>query len=1108
MNGAARTRCAACGFDVPAGAKFCAECGVQLTCPTGNAALPSLGTAAAAVRDASEADTATAAASGERKQVSVLFADVKGSMELSGSLDPEVWWDVMRELFGLLCAGVNRFGGRVERFTGDGVMAVFGAPVAFEDHAQRACRAALWLRGELAGYAERLRDELGLSFAMRIGLSSGEVVVGTIGDEGSVAYTAIGHAAGLGQRMESLAEPGTIYLAESTAQLVRGFFAVDERGPMPVKGIPVPVPVFELAGSGGVETSFERARKGGLSRFVCRELELEELERALAAALAGDGQVVAVVGDPGVGKSRLCYELGERCRARGIEVWEAHALGHTSSVPFVPVLELLRGYFEIAEADPDAVARAKVAAHLTRLRLDLGEDLLLVLELLGVADPNRAAPQINPEARQRRLFTALNRFVAARSAAAPGVIVVEDLHWLDPGSGAFLENLVSGVADTRTLVLTTYRPGYHSGWFGRVHVRELHLEPLDERGTDLLMLDLLGSDTSLNDLVDLVRERTGGNPFFIEETVSALIERGSLVGRRGAYRLTQEIQGLEIPDTVEAVLAARIDGLPERDKRLLQIAAVIGRQFGSRVLEGAAEVCRSEREEALGSLIDAGLVFPTTAKGEYEFKHALAQEVTYRSQLARNRGQIHRQVAAQIAEVYADRLDELAALIAHHWEAGGELLQAAQWRARAATWAGFTDPSEARRHWRSVQRLSDSPPDSKEAADLALGSRIMLLNFAFRLGVPAEQTPERFGREMKALYEQARVLAAAGDNPAFEALVIALYGSLQGFAGAPDWLDLEREAVEVAERLGDWALWMAVLPALTYALRSLGRYEECLRFDERAVELTRDDPTLGGGWTMVCPAAFAYGSLGWARAMTGELECSRSASDSAVAIAREHKDVENEAWASMAFVVCAELGGWDSAKSLSYAARAVDIAERTGGAFSRALAQLYLGIALVVAERWTEAVEALRRARELSRNRRVALEGEPLLLCFMARAHAGLGAEQTAKDVAQEAVQLAVDRGTRGYELQSRLVYAQTLRAVHGSAAETELARQLSICLELVAETGARALEPRVHAELAELARLRGDDAVCEREQREAQRLFLEIGAPSLAARVRVAVTR
>jgi class 3 adenylate cyclase/tetratricopeptide (TPR) repeat protein len=1106
MNGA-RMRCAACGLDLPAAAKFCAACGARLTRPNSDAASPSLGIARAATRHALQADAAPTAASGERKQVSVLIADVKGSMELSRSVDVEVWWEVMRELFGWLCAGVNRYGGRVERFTGDGVMAVFGAPVAFEDHAQRACRAALWLRGELAGYAERLRDELGLSFAVRIGLNSGEVVVGTIGDEETVEYTAVGHTAGLAQRMESLAEPGTVYLSESTARLVRGFFALEERGARAVKGIPVPVPVFELAGSGEVKTWFERARKRGLSRFVSRELELTELERALAAALAGDGQVVAVVGDPGVGKSRLCYEFGDRCRARGIEVWEAHALGHTSSVPFVAVLELLRGYFEIAESDSDAVAREKVAARLTELGLDLREDLLLVLELLGVADPDRSAPQIDPEARQRRLFAALNRIVVARGAVAPGVIVVEDLHWLDPGSGAFLENLVKGVADTRTLVLTTYRPGYDAGWLARAHVRELRLEALDERGTGLLLSDLLGSDPSLDGLVDVVRERTGGNPFFIEETVSALAERGSLVGRRGAYRLTQELEGLAVPSTVEAVLAARIDRLHERDKRLLQIAAVIGRQFAWGVLEGTADLSRSGLEKALGSLIDAELVFPTNAEGEYEFKHALAQEVTYHSQLARNRGRIHRQVAARIAELYADRLDELAALIAHHWEAGRELLQAAQWRARAATWAGFTDPQEARRHWRSVQRLSDSLPDSKGKADLALGSRIMLLSFAFRLGVPAEQTPEHFEREMKALYEQARELAAAGDNPALEALVIAVYGSLRGFAGASDWLDLVREAVDVAERLGDSGLWVAVLPALTYALRSLGRYEEGLRLDERAVELTRDNPTLGGGWTMACPAAYAYGSLGLARAMIGQLESSRSATETAVAIAHEHGDIENEAWASMAFVICAELGGWDTAESLSYAERAVDIAERTGGAFSRANAQVYLGIALVMAQRSTEAIAALQRARELSRGRRVGLESEPLLLCFMARAHVGLRAEQTAKEVAREAVELAVDRRTRGYELQSRLVYAQTLKAVHGSAAETELDRELSICLTLVAETGARGLEPRVHVELAELARLRGEHAACRRQLREAHRLFVEIGAPSLAARVPVAVS-
>jgi class 3 adenylate cyclase len=504
--------------------------------------------------------------------VTVLFADVKGSLELAEQVDPEEWHAILNRFFQILADGVHRFEGTVNQYTGDGIMALFGAPIAHEDHAQRACYAALHLRDELRGYADELRVERSLSFSTRIGLNSGEVVVGKIGDDLRMDYTAQGSTVGLAARMEQLAEPGKILLTEHTARLASGYFQTRDLGATAVRGLREPLQISELEGVGALRSRFDLSRARGLARFVGRDDDMRTLEAALERGREGTGQVVGVVAEAGVGKSRLCYEFLERCRARGLRVNEGRAVAHGKNIPFLPILRIFRAYFGITDQDGDRRAREKVAGRLLLLDEGFREVLPVLFEFFGVADPERPAPPMDPEARQRQLFAVLRRLVQRDDAEGPAVTLIEDLHWIDAGSEAYLEQWVEAISGGRGLLLVNFRPEYRAGWMQKSYYHQLPLLPLGIEATRELLEDLLGSDPSTARLAETIQARTEGNPFFTEEVVQSLVESGHLEGRKGSYRLVTPVERLEVPDSVHALLAARIDRLAEREKRLLQTA--------------------------------------------------------------------------------------------------------------------------------------------------------------------------------------------------------------------------------------------------------------------------------------------------------------------------------------------------------------------------------------------------------------------------------------------------------------------------------------------------------------------------------------------------------
>ncbi len=607
---------------------------------------------------------------GERKLVTVLFADVVGSMELAERLGPEEWRRVMDRCLAILCEGVHRFDGMVDQFTGDGLMALFGAPLAQEDHAARACHAALRLLEQLTGYAAELRRARGLEFAVRIGLNSGEVVTGTIGDDLTLQYAAVGHTVGLGRRVESLAAPNTTFVSQDTAALVEGYFELRDRGMREVKGVSEPVRVYELAGLGPLRSHLEVSRARGLSRFVGRERELAALQSALASAREGSGQVVGIVGEAGIGKSRLCYEFGERCRTSGIEVRAGQCTARGARQPLLLVRELVRSVFGVTDWDTERAVRDKVAGRALLLDPSVEGELPLILELLGIPGDG---PSAGSERDGERLFPTLRRLLLGGPGAGPGVIVVEELRWIDPPSEAFLKALAEALSSTPTLLVASFRPEYRARWLRAFNYTALPLRPLDEPSLAALLRDRLGTDPSLAPLAERIPDRVGGNPFFVEELIRDLVESGGLEGERRAFRAAAPIDEAALPATVQAVLAARIDRLSQRDRTVLQAAAVIGHRFTEPLLKRVTGLDDKELGAALRALVGADLlVQSTTTAAGYAFKHDLTQEVAYRSELSERRARIHGAVARALEQQHPDKRDELAALIAHHLEEAGE----------------------------------------------------------------------------------------------------------------------------------------------------------------------------------------------------------------------------------------------------------------------------------------------------------------------------------------------------------------------------------------------------------------------------------------------------
>jgi class 3 adenylate cyclase/tetratricopeptide (TPR) repeat protein len=996
----------------------------------------------------------------ERKQVTVLFADVSGSMDLAEQHDPEEWRKIMQRFFALLAESVSRFEGTVDKFTGDGIMAVFGAPVAHEDHAQRACYAALRMLDDVAGYAAELRRSQGLNFSTRIGVNSGEVVAGAIGEGDEGAYTAIGHTVGLAQRMEALAEPGKAYLTEHTAELARGFLDLADLGEFEIKGASAPVHVFELAGVGAARSRLDLARQRGFSRFVGRSEELGALDAALAAANAGRGGAVGVVAEPGIGKSRLTHEFVQRCHEDGAEVFEAQAQSHGKSIPFMPVLQMLRSFFGIGDGEPEQHSREKIAGRALLLDAGFAEDLPLLFDFLGVPDPGRPVPQMSAEARQRVLAEVVCRLTNAPSREKTLVLVIEDLHWVDEGSNAMLARLIDSIEDTRTLALVNYRPEYAPPWAGAPNFEQIALGPLRQEDTAELLRDLAGEDPSLDGLDEPIHERTQGNPFFIEEIIRELAESGHLEGERGSYRLVGPIDDAGVPASVQAVLSARIDRLDPAAKQLLQVASVVGKEMSGRALGVTAGLEEERIDLTLRELIEAGFLYEAEMypQRSFAFRHPLTREVAYSTQLADRRVATHAAAARAIVELEPDRHDELAGLIARHMDEGDEALEAARWYARAAYWAGHSRPQDALRLWERVTQLADGLERGEEALALALAGRMLQLEYAWRLGMDRER--------IEALAAEAKEIAMGCGDLRSQALLKILSSAVPGAPGhVEDWVRSVEEAIVLADETGDPGLRAAIRGAATYPFMFGGEVDRMEEIADEMLEILGDDPDLGAGIVIGSPIAWGRMVKSVALRERGEAEEAERLLDSAMAESTARHDPETESWSlGWKAMMLADRG--ETEAGLALGLRNCELTERLGDVFSHTVALTSLGYVRLEAGELEEALADVELAERLYREA-MGTPGEAAGWRGTLRALVmlGLGRTEEAREEAEAAVEGSRERGIN-WQLPLALRALAQIRAAIG---EDGVPEALDEAAEIAERLGHRMTLAKITADREEL---------------------------------------
>jgi class 3 adenylate cyclase/tetratricopeptide (TPR) repeat protein len=771
--------------------------------------------------------TSRSALAGERKQVTVLFADLKGSLELVADRDPEEARQLLDPVLEHLMAAVHRYEGTVNQVLGDGIMALFGAPLAHEDHAVRACYAALAMQEALRAYADQVRQTHQVEIHIRVGLNSGEVVVRAIGNDLHMDYSAIGQTTHLAARMEQLAMPGSILLTAETLRLAEEVVQTKPLGLTPIKGLVQPLEVFELVGAGPPRTRLQAFAARALTRFVGRQAEVEVMRQAHALAGAGHGQLVAVMGEPGVGKTRLVYEFLCAPWTQGWLLLESQADSYGKAIPYHPVRELLKAYFQLEARDDAGRMCEKVTGKLRMLDPALVPMLPAVLALLDIPVDDHTWQALDPPQRRQQTLDALKRLLVRESQVQPVLLVCENLHWIDTETQAFLESLVDSLPTVRILLLVNYRPEYHHPWGRKTYYTQLRLDPLPPTSTDAFLQALLGNDPSLAPLTPLLMARTEGNPFFLEESVRTLAETGGLVGERGAYRLGHALAGIQVPATVQAVLAARIDRLPAEVKRLLQTAAVIGTEVPFPLLQAIAELPEDALHRGLALLQAAELLhelqlFPTH---EYTFKHALTHEVAYGSLLQERRRVLHARIVEALERLAPDPRADQVERLAHHalrgemWDKAVTYCQQAGARAydRAAFREAVTSCDQA------LQALARLP----EHGD----SGVLAIDLRLALDLPLRALGE-FGRNL-ALLGEAEALARTIDDRARLVWVLAERAAILRVRGEFDGaIAAGQQALTLAVELGDSALQARAshyLGQVHYAIGDFCRAAELLR---------------------------------------------------------------------------------------------------------------------------------------------------------------------------------------------------------------------------------------------------------------------------------------
>jgi len=757
-----RNLCEGCSFENPLEFAYCGRCGLALRRLTPEVKDNPLSTSMSSASRSGGGPARGAniwTTEGERKTITVMFADIQSSTELMRDLDPEEARAIVDPVLHLMIETVHRYGGYVAQSTGDGIFAMFGAPIAHEDHPQRALYAALRMQEEMRRDADRMRGPRQTPLQVRIGVNSGEVVLRTIETGGHAEYTAVGHVTNLAARMQGIAPAGGVVITEGTRRLVEGYFALRPLGPTEVKGISERINVFEVTGLGPLRTHFQLSVRRGLTKFVGREREIAEIKRALEQAWAGYGQLFAVVADAGIGKSRLFYEF-EAALPSKCKLLRGSSVSYGKAASWLPVLELLCGYFGIQDADDLATRRRKVRQALSMLDPGLIDSVPYLLGLLGIQEGPDPLAQVDPQIMRSRTLDFIKRIVAREALNQPTVIIFEDLHWIDEETQALLDLFADSIGSSRVLLLVNYRPEYRHQWTNKSYYSQLRLEALRPEGANDMLSALLGNELELAPLKQTIIERTEGNPFFIEEMVQALFHEGELV-RNGGVKASPSLLRLRPPPTVQGVLTARIDRLSAEQKELLQMLSVIGRQSPLSLVRQVVQRAGAGPDRLLAELQVGEFIYerPGLRDSDYIFKHALTHEVAYNSILTRDRLLLHERVGAAIESLYPQQLNEHLRELAYHYSHSAASSKAIEYLRRAGEMAknkwAYTEAVEHLR--KALEFLRQLPSDSERSHEE------LLLQIA--LGASLSAARGFAAPELEPIYNRSRELGVAlGDR--------------------------------------------------------------------------------------------------------------------------------------------------------------------------------------------------------------------------------------------------------------------------------------------------------------------------------------------------------
>jgi class 3 adenylate cyclase/tetratricopeptide (TPR) repeat protein len=1001
--------CSSCGVEVAAGARFCGACGTPLTNaasgPTPRFADPQSYTPK---HLADKILTAKGALEGERKLVTVLFADVKGSMELLADRDPEEARKILDPVLERMMEAIHRYEGTVNQVMGDGIMALFGAPVAHEDHAVRACHAALRMQETVGWYADELRRTQGIDVQIRVGMNSGEVVVRAIDSDLHMDYSAIGQTTHLAARMEQLARPGTALMTKDTLRLAEGYIEVRPLGPVPVRGLAETVEVFEIIRAGAVRSRLQAAAARGLTPFVGRDGELSRLRETLEKARAGQGQIVAVSGEPGVGKSRLFWEFTHSHRTHGWLVLESSPVSYGKTTSYLPVSDLLKTYFGIEDQDDARRIREKVTGKLLTLDESLRTTIPVFLSLLDVPVDDTEGQEPDSRERRRRTLDALKRLLLRESQVQPLLVIFENLNWVDGETQAFLDSLVESLPAARLLLMVNYRPEYTHGWGGKSYYTQFRIDPLEPESAEELLQAILGSEPTLQPLKQLLVQQTEGNPFFLEECVQSLVETGALTGVRGQYRLQAPVESLQMPPTVQAVLASRIDRLDPDEKRLLQAASVIGKDVPFALLEAIVEVPEETLRSGLMRLQSAEFIYETTLFPtlEYTFKHALTHDVAYGSLLTGRRRALHGRAMESLERLNADRLGEQVERLAHHavrgeiWDKAINYLRQAGAKAvsRAANQEAVSLLDQA---LQALTHLPEGRAKLEQSIDIRLELRPPLLQLG-RL------------RDVLQLSKEAEHLGAELGDESRLGRVYSYLVNYHYLNGEPDLaIEYGERCLRIADATQDLALQALARGYLGLSCHAQGQYrraELILRQNVDALAMARGAAADQSAISYVTSS----GWLAFTLAELGDFHAADACADQALRVADGAGHAYGQTIArTLAGLVWLRRGHLD--RAFGYLQPSLEACREKHLDVWRPLPSSLLGLTQALAGRLDEALPLLRDGVHLSEvlgiNAYLAL-----WMLNLAEGQMAAGQLDQARETARHALDLAVSHKERGHQ--------------------------------------------------------------------------------------------